>query len=200
MKYTTGLFIILALLVPTTSRGGDAEQSSDPLRSLRGYYATLVRTQMARIPLTFDPLLAEDPSRSAGDGTGVAVGASFTDFLTAYDSPIRDYLALDLEISSAEFSDDRVSNRKILFYQLMLEYGLIPVRTFPLVMYGCFGIKLRLVKNVVLKYDIKSGYQKWQELGDPVPGEPGWYYIERTGYTAVFRQISLGVTYIWNAK
>ncbi|MFC1484575.1 hypothetical protein ACFL6Q_05975, partial [Candidatus Neomarinimicrobiota bacterium] len=94
---------------------------------------------MSRLPLTIDPLLVEGPVRSAGEGVGVAAGASFTDFLIADDSPVRDYLALDLEISSAEFSDDRVSNRKILFYELLLEYGLIPVRTLPLVVYGCFG-------------------------------------------------------------
>ncbi len=234
MRSFISIIIVLMLILPDHSWGSDNSEPSDQLLRLGGYCATLVRTQISELPLSYESFPLEGLIRSSGRGLGIATGFSKPGILIPAHYPISDYLGLDLELSSAEFSDGRVSNRRLLFYSLILEYGIIPVRKLPLVLYFSFGgggihqsdynadwlaggdleylneneyptilgygIRFSILKNVILKYDIKSGYKEWEEIGDPVPGRPGWYYVAGKDYELIFRQVSLGLTYIWNLR
>jgi hypothetical protein len=127
------LLLFFIFILPINLYSSELIFTSSPQDRFRGFYVTILSTKRSNFPLSYDQNFKVTYTNSSSPSYALAIGVS---------SPFKQILYADFEFEYARsnFSDYRISNRKLNFFNLIIDAGLfLPMPAFPFALCGTVG-------------------------------------------------------------
>lgn len=136
MKKIVMMFWVLCLFVSTHlwSQGKELDFSK-PASRYKGIYLTALYSKITEFPLSYTDDLRERVAFSESSSPVFSMGYAYAGFWK------MGYIAGELEFHSPKFSDERITDRRIPTWNLLLDLGIVlPLPYVPIVLYGTIGL------------------------------------------------------------
>lgn len=136
MKRIVLMCSVFSILLSTQLWGqGQELDFSKPASRYKGIYLTALYSKITEFPLSYGDDLRERIVFSESSSPVFSVGYAHAGFWK------MGYIAGELEFHSPKFSDERVMDRSIPTWNLLLDLGIVlPLPYVPIVLYGTIGM------------------------------------------------------------
>jgi hypothetical protein len=220
------IFALVIFICPYCNLRSSNNDDKLPLQGdyFEGVYISIKYTRFSNVPISFESY-NENKIKSSSSCPAFTIGYSFA----AGDNSILNF-GLEFEFSRTSFSDSRIENRIIKFYNGFVSFGVcLPVKS-PLAIYGKFGggvlrqldydntfiwheyldeKEYPTIFGIGIKYSpVKNLILDFEICGmlktwtETGNPVPGRpdWYYEKSGFEAIGRRVGIGISYIFGSK